>query len=120
MQEKRDNEKRNRGKQIHHCQRYQGRPHVIRLLIGPAHQKMNGKLYKITAEYASHFSAPDNINDWRNQRDKGYAQIGKPWFFVAYRRKGKAVIQSADAERHENRQDYGSENGFEGNQQQGC
>lgn len=118
MHEERDKEKQNRYQKIHRRQRYQGRPHVIRLLIGPAHQKMNGKLYKVTAEYAICFSSPENIDDRRNQRKKRYAQIGQPWFFVAYRRKGEAVVQTADADGRENRQDNGAENRLKRNEQQ--
>ena len=63
---------------------------------------MNGKTNKVAYQYEFCLTPPKNIDDWRNQRDNGYAQIGKKRLFVAYRRKPQAVEQGADADGREN------------------
>ena len=72
---------------------------------------MDGQTDKVTAQECGVFS-PNDIDDRRNQRDNGYAQISWPRFFVAYRRKARAVEQSTDGDGREKRHGDGAENGL--------
>ena len=100
----------NREQQVCDRQRDHGGPHVIRLLIGPARQHMNGQPYQVAVQLKGFVPSPEKIDDGRYQGDNGYAQICQPGLLVADRRKAKAVEQSADTDGDENRQDKGAQN----------
>ena len=108
-----------RDQQISGCQGEQRRPRVIRFLVRPACQQMNGQRRQVSKNSPCIIVTPQNVHEGRDHRNDGDAQISQPGLLVAYRREAKAVEQAADADRREQRQGNGADDGLNRNRGQG-
>ena len=106
--------------QIRDRQGDQGCPHVIRLLVGPARQQVDGEMDEVSRQHEGGVTPPENIHDGRDQGHDGHAQIGQPGLSVAHGREPEAVEQGADADGREHRQDNSTEDGLELQHKQRC
>ena len=97
--------------QVHHRQGKQGRPHVIRLLVGPTGQQMNRQSHQVRPQREPHILPPPKyIHKGREQGNDGNGQVGQPGLVVPDRRKAEAVVQAAYGDGCKNRHDDGTEN----------
>ena len=80
---------------------------------------MDGQSDEVAVQHELCVPSPENVNGRRDQRDNGYAKIGEPRPFVAYRRKSQAVEQRTDAEGRKDRKDKRAKNRFQVHRKKG-